>query len=454
MATTFERLNLRPELLAACRKQGFKEPTPIQSLVIPVVMKGKDVVVEAKTGSGKTLAYGLPLLHADPKQTRLPETLVLVPTRELAQQIQAALTRAAGTLERRVVVLTGGGGIDRQKAWLEEGATIVVGTLGRIQDLLVRKLLRLDHVRTLVLDEVDELLQGGFSAELADLLKRMPVDRQTLLFSASVPNGVEQMAREFMRSPTRLQLTRSRELPAELSHRVLRTTVERRMQDLEAFLNAERPYQALIFCGTRHESEEVQEALVGVGLEAAFLHGELSAVKRRKLLERFHSGELPILVASDLAARGLDLPGVDLVVNYSLPDGIPQYLHRAGRTGRAGRPGVVVSLLIEQQHGLFAKLKQTLTFQALELRNGRIALHDLKSREERDLEYRQLPPRPPPAEGAKVAAREPRAPAQDGRRPASGRGRPGQRPPRGGARDSRRGPSGGRREGGRGKRRR
>jgi ATP-dependent RNA helicase DeaD len=435
MAIALESMNLRPELVAACRKQGFREATPIQALVIPVVMQGRDVVVEAKTGSGKTLAYGLPLLHAEPRQAQFPEVLVVTPTRELAAQVHAELTRTAGTLERRVVALTGGGGMDRQEAWLEAGATIAVGTMGRLEELLARGLLRLDHVRTLVLDEVDELLHGGFSGNLAALLKQLPGRRQTLLFSATIPRDVEEVARQFMREPERLQLTAARELPAELSHRVLRTTVGRRVADFGELLRVERPYQVLLFCGTRHEAEEVQDALAGLGLEAQFLHGELSAIKRRKLIELFRGGELPILVATDLAARGLDLPGVDLVVNYSLPEGPSAYLHRAGRTGRAGRPGVVVTLLIEQQQGRFEKLKQTLTFQSVEVRGGRLVIRPLKSREERDLEFRQLPRRAPPA--ASAPQRSP-PPARGSARPerASGGGRRGapRRVPRPGAR--------------------
>lgn len=410
MVISREWMKLRTELVAACRKQGFREATPIQALVIPVVMQGRDVIVEAKTGAGKTLAYGLPLLNVEPTQAQFPEALVITPTRELAAQVQAALTRSAGTLERRVVALTGGAGMDRQGAQLEAGAYIAVGTMGRIEELLARGLLRIDHVRTLVLDEVDELLRGGFSGNLAALLELMPDRRQTLLFSATISHEVEQVARQFMHEPRRLQLAAARELPAELSHRVLRTTVKRRVAELAAFLRAERPYQTLLFCGTRHEAEEVQEALVGLGLDAQFLHGDLSPIKRRKLIERFREGELPILVATDLAARGLDLPGVDLVVNYSLPEGPSAYLHRAGRTGRAGRPGVVVTLLIEQQQGRFEKLRHTVTFQKVELHGGQPVVRPLKSRAERDLEFRRLPRRafpaastpeaPPPKRGA------------------------------------------------------
>jgi ATP-dependent RNA helicase DeaD len=426
MTLALESLNLRPELVAACRKQGFREATPIQALVIPVVMEGRDVLVEAKTGSGKTLAYGLPLLQAEPSQPQFPEALVITPTRELAAQVQAALTRSSGALERRVVALTGGGGMDRQERWLDAGASIAVGTMGRLEELLSRGLLQLDHVRTLVLDEVDELLHGGFSGNLAKLLRHLPARRQTLLFSATIPHDVELVARRFMRQPVRLQLAAARELPEELTHRVLRTTVARRVADLTELLRAERPYQVLLFCGTRHEAEEVQDALVGgAGLEAQFLHGELSATKRRQLIERFRSGELPILVATDLAARGLDLPGVDLVVNYSLPEGPAPYLHRAGRTARAGKAGVVVTLLVEQQQGRFEKLRQTFTFETVAIRGGRVVVRPIKSREERDLEFRQLPRRLP---GAVPSPQKPSAPKRAGlvrQAHASEDGRPG-----------------------------
>lgn len=395
MATTFESMHLGPELVAACRKQGFRAATPIQARVIPSVMQGRDLVVEAKTGSGKTLAYGLPLLHAEPGQTQFPEALVVTPTRELASQVEAALTRSTGALNRRVVALVGRGGLGPQEAALEAGVQIVVGTMGRLEDLRSRGLLQLDRVRTLVLDEVDELLQRGFSEGLAVLLEHLPARRQTLLFSATIPQDVERVARTFMREPQRLQLSVARELPEELSHWVLRTTVSERVADLAEFLRAARPYQALLFCGTRHEADELTDALVGRGLEASALHGELSATKRRKLIEAFRAGEPPVLVATDLAARGLDLPGVELVVNYSLPEGPAPYLHRAGRTGRAGKPGVVVTMLIEQQHGRLEKLKQTIAFQKVEIQGGRVLVRPIKTREERDLEFRRLPRRTP-----------------------------------------------------------
>lgn len=419
MATAFDALNLGPELLEACRRQGFKAPTPIQSLVVPVVARGRDAVVEAKTGSGKTLAYGLPLLDRAPLQEGLPETLIIVPTRELAQQVESDLTKTAGTLSRPTVTLVGRGGLDRQQAKLEAGCAIVVGTPGRIEEALARGILRLDRIRTVVLDEVDELLKGGFSRNLALLLGQVPRQRQTLLFSATIPTEVEAVAKKFTRDAARLRLTSTRDLPVELSHEVLHTSVRDRIADLVRYLQTTRPFQAVIFCGTRRETEEVHEAVSQLGIQSDYLHGELSPNKRRQLLERVRSGDLPVLIASDLAARGLDLPGVDAVVNYSLPKGTAAYLHRAGRTGRAGRPGVVVSLLIEQQHELFEKLQATFTFKAVEvLKSGRLVKRPIKSREERDLQFRKLPEKPA---RAPVAARPKRSSPERGSAPSTGK---------------------------------
>ncbi len=400
---SFESLQLRPELLLTCKKQGFRDPTPIQALVIPHVMAGRDVVVESQTGSGKTLAYGLPLLNREPLQTEHLEVLVITPTRELAEQIAAELQRSSGKLSRPIVLLTGRGGLDKQKAALEAGALIAVGTIGRIEELLSRSMLRLDHLRTLVLDEVDELLRGGFSSNLAALIAGMPRERQTLLFSATVPTEVETVAKQFTRQATRLRTSAAREHPAELKHRVMFTSVDDRVKNLEGYLAAERPYQALIFCGTKNETEEVSGALADLGLEAEFLHGDLSPLKRRQLLERFRSGDLPVLVASDLAARGLDLPGVDLIVNYSLPAGSAAYLHRAGRTGRAGRAGVVLSLIIGQQHTQYERLKETFEFESMELSpRGKLFSHPARTQEERDRLFGKPPPKPLPGERAEA----------------------------------------------------
>lgn len=426
MATPIEAMKLRAELVAACRKQGFRTATPIQALVVPQAMQGLDLIVEAKTGSGKTLAYGLPLLNSPFSQTQHPEVLVVTPTRELAEQVQASLTKTAGSLPLKVLAVTGKGGLEKQIAALAAGVQIVVATVGRLEELLDRQLLTLDFIRTLVLDEADELFEGGFSKNLAQLLARLPKTHQTLLFSASIPQSVEQLAHEFMRKPKRLQLQPGRELADDLSHQILRTAVKTRLADLVDFLRVAKPYQALIFCGTRHEAEEVQTVLVEQKLEARFLHGDLSTAKRRRLIEEFRSGELPVLVATDLAARGLDLPGVDVVINYSLPEGAVAYLHRAGRTGRAGKPGLVVTLLIEQQHQRLEHLKETLTFEKVEIHGGRLVVRPIKTREERDLEFRRRPLNAGPPGEAVGEAAPPQAP-RDSRKPKPSNARRGRR---------------------------
>lgn len=439
MSKSFGGLTLRPELIEAARKQGFKAPTPIQALVVPQVQRGRDAVVEAKTGSGKTLAYGWPLLDREPLQTEHPEALVIVPTRELALQIEEALVAARGTLERGVVALVGRGGLDRQERALKNGAFIAVGTLGRIGEAIERGVLRLDRVRTVVLDEVDELVKGGFSKDLAPLLGQLPKERQTLLFSASVPVEVEDLFRRITTDPARLKLTQTREQAAELSHRVLFTSVESRLADLVGYLKSTKPFQTVVFCGTRHETESLVEGLAAEGLQAEYLHGELSPNKRRQLIEKVRSGDLPLLVASDIAARGLDLPGVDVVVNWSLPKGQAAYMHRAGRTGRAGRPGVVLNLLIEQQHVLYERLKPVFDFESVEVtKTGNVIKRKPKTREERDLKYRKLPetterkgfrlsrPKAAPSSTTKVAKTQGKA-----RPKATGKTTPSRRPPRG-----------------------
>lgn len=395
MASTFDALKLSSALVTACSRQGFHKPTPIQARVIPVIQTGKDVMVEAKTGSGKTLAYALPLLDPAPVHDGRPEVLVLVPTRELATQVAGALNKVGKPLGRRIVEVAGGGSLDAQAAELAKGAHVVVGTMGRIMQLRERGALPLNRLRALVLDEVDELLRGGFSGELAVLLKALPTRHQTLLFSATISHEIENVAHQFMKEPARIQLEAGRELPAEIGHRIFRTTVKRRLEDLTAFIRASKPYQTILFCGTRHETEEVQQALLALNMSAELLHGELPPPKRRALVRHFAAGDFPLLVATDLAARGLDLPGVDLVLNYSLPRTIADYTHRAGRTGRAGKTGTVVTMLIEQQQDRYETLRHSYHFEKIELHGNRVLVRPIKTREERDKQFRKQPKRAP-----------------------------------------------------------
>lgn len=345
LAATFESLSLPDELLAGLRRKGFKQPTAIQALVIPEVGKGRDLIVQAQTGSGKTIAFGLPLLQREPVDERAPTSLVVSPTRELAKQIRQELVSISGTWPRSIVVTSGGESLDKQVDQLKRGAHIVVGTPGRLVDLLERGALNLKHVRTLVLDEADEILAKGFERELSALIQRMPAKRQTMLFSATMPSAVQRLADAVLDNPHRLKVAEAPQTPTEIDHFSLEVKDENRLAALVTWLKTERPFMAMVFCRTRTETEWLANQLNTLGYENEYLSGELSQAKRSRILEAFRTGDLPLLIATDLAARGIDVPGVTHVVNYTVPTTTETYVHRTGRTGRAGRKGVALTLV-------------------------------------------------------------------------------------------------------------
>ncbi|MBC7543706.1 MAG: DEAD/DEAH box helicase, partial [Candidatus Sericytochromatia bacterium] len=384
----FGSLGLREELVAACQGHGYRLTMAIQRLAIPHLLAGKDLLIQAKTGSGKTLAYGLPILQQDPQQTERPEALIITPTRELARQVAAELTWAGATLHRQVQLVDGGGRAERQRSQLARGCQIVVATPGRLLDLLRSGAIGIDRVRTFVLDEADELIQRGFADELAAIAALLPEKRQTILCSATIPVEVEMLAKQYARRPERVGEVAGKDLPAEVSHQIVYTSIDERTADLITWLKLERPYQALIFTGSRKEADELTPFLHEAGLDVEAFHGELSPVRRRQLIDRFRAGDLPILVATDIAARGLDLPGVTHVVNHSLPRGLGAYVHRTGRTGRAGRKGVAISLVIPQELDRLERLKTTFAFSALTIKGAKAgevrALHSEKHKQGRD----------------------------------------------------------------------
>lgn len=342
---TFQAFGLPEEILGGLRRKGFKSPTPIQALVIPEVEKGRDLVVQAQTGSGKTLAFGLPILKQEPVDSRAPSALIVAPTRELAKQIRVEMMSVLGKLDRRIVAITGGAQIEKQIEDLKLGAYVVVGTPGRLVDLVERNALNLKHARVLVLDEADELLSSGFEKELSTLINRMPKVHQTLLFSATMPSAVQRLADANLQKPHRITVSAAPETPPEIKHFTLDVTEETRLSALVAWLKAEKPFMALVFCRTRTETEWLSEQLGMQGFENEYLSGELSQAKRNRILTGFRTGDLPILIATDLASRGIDVPGITHVINYTTPTTTETYVHRTGRTGRAGREGVALTLV-------------------------------------------------------------------------------------------------------------
>lgn len=366
----FSRLGLSPYVLPALqralRQAGYGAPTPIQQQAVPALLKGRDVVALAPTGSGKTAAYVLPALQrffaAPPRRPRALRQLVLVPTRELALQVADVFATLGRELPRqpRVVCAVGGVSINPQMMALRGGADVVVATPGRLLDLLAHNALSLRQVQLLVLDEADRLLELGFGDELRQILAELPAQRQTALFSATFPEQIEALAAAGLRAPQRLQA--GAQAPPEIEQRALRVDAGRRVELLLSLLDDPRWRQVLVFVASIREGDRLAGALRGNGIAVQALHGDLSQGRRVRALQAFKDGELQVLVATDVAARGIDIAGLPVVVNHELPRSPADYLHRIGRTGRAGATGLAVSFveaaalahwrLICRRHGL------------------------------------------------------------------------------------------------------
>lgn len=368
MPASFESLGLAEPLVRAARERGYDAPTPVQVAVIPGALAGSDVWASAPTGSGKTAAFALPLLHriavGPPRPRGAVGALVLAPTRELAAQIGDELEHLGRRLapRPRIRVALGGVAINPQMMALRGGADVVVATPGRLLDLVSKNAVALSGVSTLVLDEADRLLDRGFGAELDAILALVPTDRRTLLFSATLSDAVAGLARAALVRPIRVELrAEGRDAPA-ITQRAIAVDAPRRTQLLRHLLEQEGARSALVFVATTYATEHVARKLRDLGIPAAALHGKRSQGARTAALRDFARGAIRVLVATDVAARGLDLDELALVVNYDLPRAPADYLHRIGRTGRAGASGVAVSFvtaeaqahfrLIAKRHGL------------------------------------------------------------------------------------------------------
>ncbi len=369
----FAGLALATGLLDTLAGLGYEEPTPIQREAIPPLLEGRDVLGEAPTGTGKTAAFSLPLLQRllgpdGPAEARpgwrrgAARGLVLVPTRELAMQVSEALHRYGSSFGARVLPVYGGQPIGQQLRALERGVDIVVATPGRAVDHLTRGSLSLEHVSMVVLDEADEMLDMGFAEDLETILAAVPQERQTALFSATISPAIAAIARRHLREPVRVRVRQARsESGAAVSTIRQVAYVVRRADKLAALcrvLDVEDPASALVFGRTRGEVDELAERLSGRGHDAAALHGGMSQDQRDRVMGRFRDGALDVLVATDVAARGLDIEHVSHVVNFDVPHDIDQYVHRIGRTGRAGRDGVAITLLEPREHRLLRDIER------------------------------------------------------------------------------------------------
>jgi len=344
MTTEFTSLNLREEVVQAIIELGYAEPTPIQAALIPLMLKGADVIGQAQTGTGKTAAFALPILHNFTLQ-RQPQALVLAPTRELALQVADSMVAYGKHLNVRVLAVYGGQPYGPQISNLKRGVDIVVGTPGRLNDLLERKVLNLSEVKTVVLDEADEMLNMGFIEEVEKILAETPAERQTALFSATLPPRIRSLANRFMRDPQSVTIKRETLTLASTEQRYYLVHESDKTNALTRLFEIEPIKSALIFARTRAETATLANELVVRGIPAEAIHGDLDQNARERVLGRFRSNQLKVLVATDVAARGLDIEDISHVFNYHLPDDAEVYIHRIGRTGRAGKTGIAITLI-------------------------------------------------------------------------------------------------------------
>lgn len=344
MTTDFSSLNLRDELTKAITELGYSEPTPIQLGMIPLMLTGVDVVGQAQTGTGKTAAFALPILHNFQKQKN-PQALVLAPTRELALQVADSMTEYGKHLNVRVLAVYGGQPYGPQINNLKRGVDIVVGTPGRLNDLLERGVLVLSDIKTVVLDEADEMLNMGFVEEVEKILATTPSTRQTALFSATMPQRIRKLAERFMRDPQTVAVKRSTLTASAIEQRYYFVHDRDKTNALTRLFEIEPIHSALVFARTRAETATLANELVIRGIPAEAIHGDLDQNARERVLGRFRANQLKVLVATDVAARGLDIDDISHVFNYHLPDDAEVYIHRIGRTGRAGKTGIAITLL-------------------------------------------------------------------------------------------------------------
>ncbi len=348
MTNDFASLNLREELVQAITGLGFSEPTPIQSVLIPIMLTGADVMGQAQTGTGKTAAFALPILQ-NFKLQRHVQALILAPTRELALQVADSMTVYGKYLNVRVLAVYGGQPYGPQISRLNRGVDVVVGTPGRLLDLIERNALNIKHVRVLVLDEADEMLNMGFIEAVEKILAETPSERQTALFSATMPPRIRSLANRFMRAPQHVNIKRDTLTLASTEQRYYLVHETDKTNALTRLFETEPIKSALIFARTRAETATLANELVIRGIPAESIHGDLDQKAREAVLNRFRSNQLKVLVATDVAARGLDIEDISHVFNYHLPDDAEVYVHRIGRTGRAGRTGVAISLVAPRE---------------------------------------------------------------------------------------------------------
>jgi len=365
--TSFTNLSLPSDMLDNLSSLEYTTPTPIQASAIPLIQEGKDIIAKAKTGSGKTLAFALPLILKLDENEHFPQALIIAPTRELSEQIANECKKLARyKKDVKVVTLYGGTSLTRQVASLEKGADILVGTPGRLLDHFSRETIHLGEIKTLILDEADRMLDMGFADDILKLVSNLPKNRQSLLFSATYPENIDKLTKVILKNPIEVKVERKEEKVNIEEHAYI---VENKDKALITTLQHFQPSLAIVFCNTKIKTVEVSEMLKEKGFDVATLNGDLEQYERQEMLLQFANGSLPTLVATDLAARGLDIEGVDIIINYDTPMKTEDYTHRIGRTGRADKSGLATTLCDEYGQQKLSEIKPELqTVDIAELR--------------------------------------------------------------------------------------
>lgn len=372
---TFEETGIRPELVKAVKELGYENPMPVQEQVIPVILQSnKDIIALAQTGTGKTAAFGLPLLSLVDEKSKKVQVLALCPTRELCNQIAKDLASYARHIPGlNIVAVYGGASMEGQIRELKMGAQVVVATPGRMNDMIRRKKINLSSIHSVVLDEADEMLNMGFKEELNAILEEVPTDRRTLLFSATMPKEVSSIASEYMKDKLEITVGTKNAGAANVKHRYCVVHAADRYFALKRVVDFYPEIYGIIFCRTRHETQEVAEKLMKDGYSADALHGDLSQAQRDYVMQRFRLKNLQMLVATDVAARGLDVDDLTHVINYNLPDEMEVYTHRSGRTGRAGKSGISISIIHSKERNKIPMIERIIKqkFEYIKVPNGK-----------------------------------------------------------------------------------
>jgi ATP-dependent RNA helicase DeaD len=355
----FSDLNLDPKILKAIDDMGFEEPSKIQIEVIPVLLQGYDAIGQAQTGTGKTLAFGAPILN-NMESTGYINSLILTPTRELAVQVNDELVRIGKYTNAKLLPVYGGQPIERQIRAIKRGVDIIVGTPGRVLDLIRRNVINLKHIKFLILDEGDQMLDMGFISDIEAIIKASNHDRQTMIFSATMPDAIKKLAKQYMRPNAKhISVIRNVMTVSTVEQYYYEIKNKDKFESLCRILDVEEPSSSIIFCRTKRGVDELTQALQARGYNVEGMHGDMNQNQRLQTLNRFKNGNVEFLVATDVAARGIDIEGVSHVINYDLPQDTESYVHRIGRTGRANRGGIAYSLVTPKEYSMLKLIQRT-----------------------------------------------------------------------------------------------